>query len=84
MTVDRILVGYDGGAQSWGALVWAVRAASANGAVVHVVTAWAGGDDRPPAVAEVTTDLRNRQAAAIRGPVGPLAPSVRRPVPRYG
>jgi hypothetical protein len=69
MTLDRIVVGYDGFGQSRGALVWAVLKASATGAVVHVVTAWTAGDDRPPEVAAVAGRFRNCQAAAIRAAI---------------
>jgi hypothetical protein len=79
MTIDRIVVGYDGGRQSRGALGWAVREASATGAVVRVVTAWTGAGDRPPGVATVTARLRDRQVAAIRDAVNRL-PGDRPPV----
>jgi nucleotide-binding universal stress UspA family protein len=79
MTIDRIVVGYDGYGQSRGALAWAVREASVTGAVVHVVTAWTASDDRPPAVAAVAGRLRDWQAAAIRAVVAGMYRD-RRPV----
>jgi nucleotide-binding universal stress UspA family protein len=79
MSIDRIVVGYDGYPQSRGALAWAVRQAAATGAVVHVVTAWTPNGDRPPAVAAVAARLRDNQADAIRTTVDRI-PSSRRPV----
>jgi nucleotide-binding universal stress UspA family protein len=79
MTIDRIVVGYDGYTQSRGALAWAVREAGATGAVVRVVTAWTASADRPPEVAAMAGRLRDRQAEAIRVAVAGL-PRPRRPV----
>jgi nucleotide-binding universal stress UspA family protein len=78
MTIDRIVVGYDGYGPSRGALAWAVREASMTRAVVHVVTAWTAGGDRRPGVARVARRLRDHQADAIRAAVNRL-PSDRRP-----
>jgi nucleotide-binding universal stress UspA family protein len=72
MSIDRIVVGYDGYRQSHGALAWAVREAGRTGAVVHVVTTWAASRDGAPAVAAVTRRLRDRQAAAIRAAMARL------------
>jgi hypothetical protein len=81
MTIDRIIVGYDGYVQSRGALAWAVRQAAVTGAVVHVVTAWTARGGRPPAVASVAGRLRDHQAAAIRAAVDRLGlADGRRPV----
>jgi nucleotide-binding universal stress UspA family protein len=79
MTIDRIVVGYDGYKQSQGALAWALREASATAAVVHVVTAWTASNNRPPEVAAMAGRLRDRQAEAIRAAVAGLSRS-RRPV----
>jgi len=70
MTIDRIVVGYDGYRQSRGALASAVREASVTGAVVHVVTAWTPSGHRPPEVAAMAERLRHRQAEAVRAAVG--------------
>lgn len=79
MTIDQIVVGYDGYKQSRGALAWAVREAGVTGAVVRVVTAWTAGSDRPPEIAAVAGRLRERQAEAIRAAL-PGRPRGRRPV----
>jgi nucleotide-binding universal stress UspA family protein len=79
MTIDRIVVGYDGYTQSRGALAWALREAGATGAVVHVITAWTASKNRPPEVAAIAGRLRERQAEAIRAAVAGL-PRSRRPV----
>jgi nucleotide-binding universal stress UspA family protein len=79
MTIDRIVVGYDGYPQSRGALAWAVREAGATGASVHVVTAWTPSGDRPPEVAAMAGRIRDRQAEAIRAAAAGLSRS-RRPV----
>jgi nucleotide-binding universal stress UspA family protein len=79
MSIDRIVVGYDGYQQSRGALAWAAREASETGAVVHVVTAWTASSDRPPEVAAMTGRLRDRQAEAIRAAIAGLS-RPRRPV----
>ena len=79
MTIDRIIVGYDGTTQARGALRCAVHEAGPTGAVVHVVTAWTVDDGRPPAVATVTALLRARQAEAIRAALDRL-PDGQRPV----
>jgi hypothetical protein len=79
MIIDRIVVGYDGYRQSQGALGWAIRQASATGAVVHVVTAWTEAGHRPPGVDAVSGRLRDRQTAAIRAAIDRI-PRDRRPV----
>jgi Universal stress protein family len=79
MTIDRIVVGYDGYKQSHGALAWAIGEASVTGAVVHVVTAWSASGDRPPDVAAMTARLRERQAEAILAALS-AKPGGRRPV----
>jgi nucleotide-binding universal stress UspA family protein len=79
MTIDRIVVGYDGYKQSRGALAWAIREAGETGAVVHVVTAWSANGGRQPDVAAVARRLRERQAEAIRAILS-AKPRGRRPV----
>ena len=79
MTIDRIVVGYDGNGPSRGALRWAVREAGRIGAVVHVVTAWTAAGDRPPGPVAIAGRLREYQAAAIRDALDRL-PNAEQPV----
>jgi nucleotide-binding universal stress UspA family protein len=79
MSIDRIVVGYDGSGAALRALAWAVREASLTGAVVHVVTAWTVSGNRPPDVGAMAGRLRDRQATAICTVIAGLSTG-RRPV----